>query len=105
MTDFRVVLSTAGSREEAKRIARELVEHRLAACVNLLPNVTSIYRWKDGVESAEEVVLLIKTTAAQVRHVSDTIKKLHTYELPESIVLAIEDGSAPYLDWVRASSR
>ena len=100
MTDKRIVLTTAGSAEEARKIARELLERRLAACVNIVPQVESIYRWQGKVESAQEWLLLIKTTAAMFSAVRDAIRELHSYELPECVLLNIEDGSAEYLDWL-----
>ena len=103
MTDKRIVLTTAGSEQEAEKIARHLVEHRLAACVNILPNVTSVYRWKDQVEEAREWLLIIKTTAGVCAQVRQAISELHSYELPECICLTIEDGSPNYLQWIAES--
>lgn len=103
MTDKRVVLSTAGSEEEARKIARYLVEQQLAACVNIVPQIESIYRWQGKVESSREWLLLIKTTAANFSKVRDAIGELHSYDLPECIALSIEDGSADYLRWIAES--
>jgi periplasmic divalent cation tolerance protein len=103
MTDKRIVLCTAGSEDEARKIARYLVEHRLAACVNVVPQIESIYRWQGKVESAREWLLLIKTTAELFPSVRDAIHELHSYELPECIALNIEDGSSEYLDWISSS--
>jgi len=103
MTDKRIVLSTAGSAEEARKIANHLVENQLAACVNLVPNIQSIYRWHGKVESSQECLLLIKTTAEKVDDVRDAIRELHSYDLPECIVIPIEDGSADYLQWIGES--
>lgn len=100
MTDARIVLSTAGSEEEARKIARHLVEQRLAACVNIVPQLESIYRWQGKVESAREWLLLIKTTSKQFEEVRDAIRELHSYDLPECIAVAIEDGSPEYLRWL-----
>jgi periplasmic divalent cation tolerance protein len=100
MTDKRIVLSTAGSEEEAHKIARQLVERRLAACVNIVPQVTSVYRWQGKVEEVREWLLLIKTTAAALHQVRQAIMELHSYELPECLALAIEDGSPNYLQWI-----
>ena len=100
MTDKRIVLSTAGSEQEAHKIAHILVKRRLAACVNILPRVQSIYRWKGEIESAQEWLLLIKTRADKFPAVRDAIGELHSYEVPECIVLEIEDGSLPYLQWL-----
>ena len=102
MTDKRIVLTTAGTREEAGKIARALVERRLAACVNVVA-IESVYRWKDEVESAEEWLLVIKTTGSALDQVSAAIKELHVYELPECVVLPIENGSEEYLAWIGES--
>jgi periplasmic divalent cation tolerance protein len=103
MTDKRIVLTTAGSEEEARKIAQHLVEHRLAACVNIVPQVTSIYRWKDEVEEAREWLLIAKTTGVAFVLVRDAIAELHSYELPECICLSIEDGLPNYLEWIAKS--
>ena len=84
-------------------MARHLVEQRLAACVNLIPRVESIYRWQEKVESSGEWLLLIKTTSAKFPAVRDAIRKLHSYELPECVALNIEDGGAEYLEWIEMS--
>jgi periplasmic divalent cation tolerance protein len=99
MTDKRIVLSTAGSEDEARKIARHLVEHQLAACVNIVPHIESIYRWQGKVESSREWLLLIKTSAERFPEVRDAIRELHSYELPECVAIGIEDGSLEYLQW------
>lgn len=103
MTDKRLVLTTAGSRDEARRIAEALVDGKLAACVNIVSGVNSIYRWKGKSEEAEEWLLWIKTTAGAFDRVRDKIKETHSYELPECLCLPIEDGSAEYLNWLEES--
>ena len=103
MTDYKLVLTTAGSQEEAEKIARALVERRLAACVNVIPQMRSIYRWEGNVEEARECLLLIKTTAVAADRVRDAIRELHSYELPEVIVIGIESGSEKYLNWIGES--
>lgn len=103
MSDYRIVLTTAGNKEEAQKIAHALVEHRLAACVNIVSGVESVYRWKGAVESAEEWLLIVKTTAAAFEKVRQAIKELHSYELPECIALPIEAGSSDYLQWLGES--
>jgi periplasmic divalent cation tolerance protein len=103
MTDKRLVLTTCGSAEEARRIAQELVERRLAACVNIVPQIESVYRWKGEVESATEWLLIVKTTADAFERLRDALRKLHSYELPECIEIAIEDGSVQYLSWISES--
>jgi periplasmic divalent cation tolerance protein len=100
MTNKRIVFSTAGSEDEARRIARELVERRLAACVNIIPRIESIYRWQGNVESAQEWLLLIKTSSERFIAVRDAIREMHSYELPECIAIEIEDGIAEYLKWI-----
>jgi periplasmic divalent cation tolerance protein len=103
MTDKRIVLTTAGSEEEARKIASALVERQLAACVNLVPQITSIYRWQGQVEEAGEWLLIIKTTSAAFGEVQKTIAEIHSYDLPECICLEIEDGSTEYLQWIGES--
>ncbi len=101
----RIVLSTAGSKDEADRIAHAVVERRLAACVNMVPGVRSVYSWKEQVEEAEELILLIKTTEDRLAALEEVLKTLHSYELPEFVVLAISGGSDSYLQWIRSSVR
>jgi periplasmic divalent cation tolerance protein len=101
MTNARIVLITAGSQEEARKIAHALVERRLAACVNIIvPQVESIYRWQGKVETAEESLLLIKTQAELFDRVCDAVKELHSYDLPECVMLEVAAGSPEYLDWI-----
>lgn len=103
MTDKRIVLTTAASEEQARSIARALVDRRIAACVNIIPQITSIYRWQGEVEEASEWMLIVKTTAADCDSVRQAIAELHSYDLPECICLAIEDGSPAYLEWIADS--
>src|SRR5215472_12083203 len=100
MTQMCLVLTTAGSTEEAKKIAHALVERRLSTCVNIVPRIESVYRWKDKVEAAEEWLLLIKTRSSVFERVRDTIEELHSYELPECIMLEVAEGDKAYLDWL-----
>jgi periplasmic divalent cation tolerance protein len=100
MTNKRLVLTTASSPEESRKIARALVESRLAACVNIIPKVESVYRWEGKVEEAEEYLLLIKTTADAFAAVREKIQQLHSYEVPECIALSVDDGSPAYLKWI-----
>jgi periplasmic divalent cation tolerance protein len=100
MTDKRIVFTTAGSEEEARKIARHLVDHQLAACVNIVPRVESIYRWQGKVESNQEWLLLIKTSVEEFAAVRDAVLELHSYDLPECIAVTIEDGSTQYLEWL-----
>ena len=105
MTDKRLVLTTCGSLEEARRIAQELIGRRLAACVNIVPQIESIYRWQGEVETANEWLLVIKTTRAALEGVRAVVLELHSYDLPECISLAIEDGSLEYQSWIGQSVR
>jgi periplasmic divalent cation tolerance protein len=103
MTDKRIVFTTAGSEDEARKIARHLVDHQLAACVNIVPRVESIYRWQGKVESNHEWLLLIKTSVEEFAAVRDAVRELHSYDLPECIAVSIDDGSAEYLEWLADS--
>ena len=100
MTDARIVLTTAGSADEARKIAQTLVERRLAACVNMVPQIESVYRWKGKVEHATEWLLLIKTQTGAFERLRDAIKELHSYELPECLLLEVDAGGQEYLDWI-----
>jgi periplasmic divalent cation tolerance protein len=100
MNAKKIVFTTTGSKEEAQQIAHTLVERRQAACVNLVGPIESVYRWKGEVESASEWLLLVKTTDEAFVAVRDTIRELHSYELPECVAVAIEAGSEPYLHWI-----
>lgn len=103
MTDKILVLTTASSKEEAHKIARALVERVLAACVNIVPQVGSIYRWEGEVEEAEEWLLIVKTTSGAFERVREAIQELHSYDVPECIYVAIESGSSEYLNWLGES--
>ena len=103
MTDKVVVLVTVASLKEARRIARNLVEARLAACVNMAQPVESIYRWQGKIENSRERLLVIKTSREIFAEVEAAIRKLHSYSNPEIICLPIIDGSREYLDWLAAS--
>ncbi len=100
MTDKLLVLSTAGSEAEARKIAETLVERKLAACVNIIPRIQSVYRWEGRVEQAEEYLLLIKTVKVRLAGICAAIKELHSYQMPECIAVVIEGGSAEYLKWM-----
>jgi periplasmic divalent cation tolerance protein len=103
MTDFEIILCTCADHEQAERIAHHLVELRLAACVNILGGMQSIYRWQGGVESAAEVLMLIKSSTAHRDQVQSAIAGLHSYEVPEFLVLSVSAGSEAYLAWLGAS--
>ena len=99
--DEIVVITTCDDRGVAERIASSLVEKRLAACVNMVDSVASVYRWKEGVEKAREILLLAKTNREQFPGVQAEIERLHSYELPEVIALPVIAASDRYLDWLR----
>lgn len=103
MTDALVVLTTTETEADAERLARLLVEAELAACVQVLPRMSSIYRWQGKVEQAGENLLLIKTTRGAYARLETAIKQHHSYETPEIIALPVEAGSAEYLNWLAAS--
>lgn len=100
-----VAFSSVGSGEDAERIARTLVERRLAACVNVIPEVVSIYRWKGSVERDEESMLVIKTRAERFEELRAALVSLHPYEVPELVALPVEGGHPPYLAWLDDSTR
>ena len=101
-----VVLVTAGSADEAARIARTLVEERLAACGNVVGPIRSIYRWQGAVEEADEHLLVLKARAADVAALEARVRTLHSYDVPEVIALPVVGGSAAYLAWLAdATSR
>jgi periplasmic divalent cation tolerance protein len=101
--DAIMVLMTAGSREEAVRLADILVVARLAACVQILPEIESVYHWQGNVERAPEILLLAKTTQANFAALEVAVRSLHSYETPEIIALPITEASAPYLEWLTAN--
>jgi periplasmic divalent cation tolerance protein len=101
---YRIVFVTCGSVGEAKRIGKAVVEKKLAACANIVAGVESIYRWKGKVERAREVLVVIKTTAARLRELEREVKRLHSYEVPEFIVLPIVAGSQEYLAWIEKNA-
>jgi periplasmic divalent cation tolerance protein len=106
MTDSIVLFCSCANEEEARRIAEGLVESRLAACVNLLSGIQSIYRWEDQVETAREVLLLIKSNAERWEELRARITELHSYDTPEIIAVPITAGSEKYLNWIgRETSR
>ena len=100
-----LVITNCTDEAVANAIALALVEEKLAACVNILPRVQSIYRWQGAVESATEVPLLIKTTAGRYGELETAIRELHPYDVPEIIALPIAQGLPAYLDWLAAETR
>ncbi|MBI3447477.1 MAG: divalent-cation tolerance protein CutA [Acidobacteria bacterium] len=103
MTDKIVILTTVDSEDLALKIASGLVEGRLAACVNVISSVRSIYRWKDKVCDDKEMILMIKTSAHLFNEVRDLIREQHTYELPEILALPVAAGDEKVLDWIMTS--
>ena len=100
MTDKIVILSTCASEDEAGKLARMLVEERLAACVNVVPRMRSYYRWKGAIESAEECLLVIKTSRELFGALRSALEKAHSYEVPEIVALPVVEVSPNYLSWL-----
>ena len=103
MTDKIVILSTCPTEVEAEKLARLLVDERLAACVNVVPRMRSYYRWQGAVESAEECLLVIKSARAMFEPLRAALEKAHSYEVPEVVALPIVAGSAAYLNWLESN--
>jgi len=103
MTDKIVVLNTCSSQEEAERIAELLVERKLAACVSIVPRMRSFYRWKGAVESAEEWLLLIKSSRPLFDQLRIELEKAHAYEVPELLAVPVVAGSENYLEWLASN--
>ena len=97
-----IILVTASSDEEARRIADGLLTRRKAACVNIVPGVSSLFWWQGKLDSAQEILLIIKTKAALLDEIVDLVKQIHSYEVPEIIALPIIGGNQDYLEWVGA---
>jgi periplasmic divalent cation tolerance protein len=96
-----IVLSTVGKEEDAAAIARTVVEENLAACVNIVPAVRSLYRWEGAVQDERESLLIIKTTEANGPRLMDRIRALHPYQVPEILAVAVDRGDEPYLRWLQ----
>jgi periplasmic divalent cation tolerance protein len=105
MTDKIVVLSTCASPEEAEKLARLLVERRLAACVNVVPGIRSYYRWEGQVEAADECLLVVKSARHLFDALTAALEAAHSYEVPEALAIPIVEGAANYLNWLGASLR
>jgi periplasmic divalent cation tolerance protein len=101
----RIVMTTAANPEEAARLSRTFVEERLAACATLLPSAHSIYHWDGQVESSSECLVLLKTATDRLPALEARLHELHSYQMPEFLVLAVESGSHPYLAWLHRSLR
>jgi len=98
---YLVVFITTSSYDEARKIASALVDQRKAACVNIVPKVNSLFRWKGKIEEAEESLMVVKTRAELFTDVVSTVKSIHSYEVPEIIALPIIEGNADYLAWLK----
>ena len=96
------IYMTAGSKAEAQKIGRSLVESRLAACVNILDNMQSIYRWEEQLQEDSEVILIAKTTDKMVSQLIDKVKSLHSYDCPCIVSLPVSSGYPPFLDWIQS---
>jgi periplasmic divalent cation tolerance protein len=104
MSNARIVLTTVGLKEAADKLAQQLVEKRLAACVNIVGPIRSVYRWRDKIQNEAEYLLLVKTTAECAAQLRSTLQTLHPYELPECVELTVTGGSEEYLAWVAAEA-
>jgi periplasmic divalent cation tolerance protein len=105
MTDKIVVLSTCPTQEEAEKLARILLDARLVACVNVIPGIRSYYRWKGAIESADECLLVIKSSRDLIGSIGAVLEKEHSYEVPELLALPVVEGGTNYLNWLLANLR
>lgn len=101
---LRVIVTTTGTEEQALSIARVLVSERLAACVNIIGPIRSVYRWRDAIDDDREYMLIIKTRATLYMKVERRVRELHTYEVPEVLALTADRGSPPYIKWLLEST-
>jgi len=105
MSNVHILFSTVKSAQTAEMIASRVVEERLAACVNVLPGVSSYFRWKGEIQNEQEFMLILKTSTDRLRKLIERIKNLHPYEVPEIVSLSVEEGYQPFLDWVERETR
>ena len=101
--DFAFIITTVSTEKEGRMIANELVQNKLAACVNIVPKVHSVYEWENQIQNDEELLLLIKTTKEREKDIYHTVESLHSYDTPELITIPINRGSQPYLQWLENS--
>jgi periplasmic divalent cation tolerance protein len=104
MTPVRIVFCTIDSADAARKLARRLVQDRLAACVNIIENVTSVYKWEDRIEEDAELLLVIKTQDSRLQELMDRISEIHPYDVPEILSWPVQKGSKAYLEWVVAET-
>ena len=100
---FQIIMCTCPDMESAKKIAKHLVHEKHAACVNIIPNIVSVYSWQNNIECDDEVQLVIKTLTTKFNDVADEIKRLHRYDTPEIIAMNIQQGDNAYLNWITES--
>ncbi len=98
--DYFIVLVTTSSNDEAERIAHELIERRLAACINIINGITSIYVWKGNVEKSTEALMIIKTRSDKLDELISNVRELHSYEVPEIVAIPIVKGFKEYIKWI-----
>ena len=103
--DIMIVFSTCPDAESASRIGRALVEERLAACVNVVPGIRSIYRWQGAIEDQSEVLMIVKTTADRLAQMSERLVELHPYDVPEVVAVSVAGGHDAYFRWVAEATR
>ncbi len=105
MTSVQIVFCTIDNGDTARRIARQLVEERLAACVNIIDNVTSIYKWEGDLEEDKELLMVMKTSADRLSSLIQKLREVHPYDVPEILAWPAEKGNPGYLDWVLTQTR
>ena len=105
MSNVQILLSTVESAQTAEKIASTVVEERLAACVNVLPGVSSYFRWEGEIQREQEFMLILKTSTDRLRELIERIETLHPYEVPEIVSVPVEEGHQPFLDWVERETR
>ena len=103
-SDFIVVYITAPSQEEAKSLAQALVKEKLAACVNIIPGIQSVYQWDNAIQTDQELLLICKTRTERFETLKKRVQALHPYDVPEIISIPVQNGSEPYLNWVRENT-